>query len=274
MITPRIHLNGSDGETLLRENIAALDARKRRARRCTAPLPTHGITTSSTGMPTPKPSPRTGRLRRLEHCINEIQEVAQGDPGATQMTVAIPKRMQHLDRDHRGYPVPVMVWRSPDGIPHFTINDEAKRFTLLMDDQCSICGTKLLKLRWFVGGPLSAFHPAGSYMDPPLHRECMTYAMQVCPWLAAPVYARRIDARTVREAEPNRVFIDHTQMPDRPPVFVCVGAIGQTMRNSSSLLEPIYVRPKRPYKAVQFWKGGQQISQKAAADLLLRKEAR
>ena len=84
----------------------------------------------------------------------------------------IPKRMQHLPRDHRGYPIPAMVWRDQTGQPHFTINDETVRYMLLIENRCSICGTALLPLRWFVGGPLSAFDPNGMYLDPPVHRDC------------------------------------------------------------------------------------------------------
>lgn len=182
--------------------------------------------------------------------------------------VPAPKRMAHLDRDERGYPIPAMVFRDETGRPHFTINNEADRFILLMDDKCSICGEKLLRLRWFVGGPLSAFHKHGSYMDPPLHRECMHYALQVCPYLALPSYTKRIDARTVRDPEPNRIFLDSTQIPERPVVFVCVGATGQSIRNTGDPLSPIYVTPKRPYKAIEYWREGRQISEADAMAFL------
>jgi len=178
--------------------------------------------------------------------------------------VKVPLRMRHLERDHRNYPIPVMVFRDKAGRPHFTINDEAKRTTILIDDLCSICGKPLLKTRWFAGGPMSAFHPNGAYMDPPMHIECMRYAMQVCPYLAMPVYGKRIDARTIREPEPSRIFIDYTQMPDRPVVFVCVGAIAQEVRWG----KPLYISPKRPYKHVEFWQHGKQLPHKVAMDLI------
>lgn len=170
--------------------------------------------------------------------------------------------MRGLDRDLRGYPIPVMVFRDSTGRPHFTINNEATRFLLIMDDQCSICGQKLLRRRWFVGGPLSAFHPNGTYIDPPLHRECLHYAMRVCPYLAMASYTKRIDARTIPDSEydPHRIFIDSTQIAERPSVFVAVAATGQAVRTNGTV-GPIYVTPKRPYAAVEFWKNGKQISQ-------------
>ena len=40
--------------------------------------------------------------------------------------IAVPERMKHLDRDHRGYPIPYIVFRDSDNKPHFTINDDTK----------------------------------------------------------------------------------------------------------------------------------------------------
>ena len=40
-------------------------------------------------------------------------------------------------------------------------------------------------------------HENGAFADPPGHRACVTYALQVCPYLAAPSYAKRIDGETL-----------------------------------------------------------------------------
>lgn len=163
--------------------------------------------------------------------------------------------MAHLDRDERGYPIPVMVFRDRNGKPHFTINNDYVWLELLRNDQCSICGQKLMRLRWFVGGPLSAFHERGAYLDPPLHRDCMRYAMQTCPYLATPNWSRAIGARTLTDANPNLILIDKTQIPDRPIVFVCVGAIGQTITKHGKLI------PNKPYVAVEYWQHGNRVSE-------------
>jgi hypothetical protein len=118
--------------------------------------------------------------------------------------------------------------------------------------------------RWTAVGDSRARHLYGPAAD----RECMHYALQVCPYLALPSYAKRIDARTVRDPEPNRIFMDQTQIPERPLVFVCVGASGQSIRNTGDPFSPIYVTPERPYKAIEYWKDGQQISQAEAIALL------
>lgn len=184
--------------------------------------------------------------------------------------VKIPRRMQALDRDARGLPIPATVWRDASGRPHFTINDTAVSGRLLIEDRCGICAAQLLRVRWFVGGPLSALHPAGAYNDLPMHRGCMHYALRVCPYLAAPVYARRIDARTVREPlERNRVFLDPSMDDKRPVLFVAVAARGQHVSAQPDLLEPARIRPLRPYVAVEYWQHGRQLSEQEARQLVI-----
>jgi hypothetical protein len=166
--------------------------------------------------------------------------------------------MQHLPRDRRGYPIPAGVWRDDQGTPHFTINDEAKRVLMVHDALCPICGTKLNPVKWFVGGPGSAFHANGWYFDPPMHRMCMHYALKVCPYLAMPEYTKRIDARTVREPQPaTRIFLDRTQDPQRPLVFVAVST-------ATVIVKWPHIKPERPYINVEFWRGGKQITRKEA----------
>jgi hypothetical protein len=169
--------------------------------------------------------------------------------------VPIPPRMQGLEKDHRGYPIPVIILRDSKNLPHFTINNEVTRILIVAEDLCAICGQKLLPLRWFVGGPLSAFHRNGAYFDTPLHYECMTYAMQVCPYLALPSYSGRIDSRTLsKEETATRIFIDRTQIPERPEVFVCGLTHGQKLTNSGHMI------PKRPWKKLEFWRQGKRLT--------------
>ena len=135
--------------------------------------------------------------------------------------VPIPARMAGLRRDARGYPVLYTVLVDLKGTPQFAINDERSRQHCIADDLCPICGQKLLRGRWFIGGPGSAFHPDGWFIDPPMHSECAHYALQVCPWLAAPKYAKRLEASRLKaEDSPGIVLIDPTMLPGRPPVFV------------------------------------------------------
>jgi hypothetical protein len=181
--------------------------------------------------------------------------------------VPIPDRMKHLEKDARGYPIPHIVLRDKEGTPHFTVNDHTVVRETLVKDQCGICGTKLFRGRWFVGGPMSAYHPQGAYMDGPLHSECMRYAMQVCPYLAAPNYGKRIDTAKIKEGQvpDHSIFLDNTMIPDRPNPFVCVMAIGQTYRANGPI---VYMKPNKPYVKVEFWKDGVLLPEQEGAALV------
>lgn len=171
--------------------------------------------------------------------------------------VDIPFRMQKLPRDKRGYPVPVIVKRDVDGTPLFTVNDAEVAAKTLLEDRCPLCGDKLLRGRWFIGGPLSAFHPAGEYFDAPMHAECKDYALKACPWLAAPKYMKRIDAA---KAKGNLgILVDHTMIANRPDPFVAVLARGQTVRWPEDKYGTFHVKPVAPYINVEFWRHGAMI---------------
>ncbi len=180
--------------------------------------------------------------------------------------IEIPTRMRHLDRDTRGYPIPVLVYRDAAGKPHFTINDDEVRERVIRRDLCGICGGKLYRGRWFVGGPKAAFHDDGAYVDPPMHGECARYALSVCPYLAAPSYGKRLDAKTLRgRTDPKTMLLlDPTQDPDRPAVFVAVMSIGQWV--SESGLQN-YLHPNRPYRQVEYWQHGRRLNVETVLDL-------
>lgn len=177
------------------------------------------------------------------------------------MTVPIPERMAHLKVDKRGYAIPYGVVIDDDGTPHFAINDHIIREQSIARDLCSICGHKLFRGRWFVGGSKSAFHEHGAYIDPPMHRECAHYALQVCPYLAAPKYAREIGFTKAKAAGAalgrHAMFVDPTMIPGRPEaeVFVALMTTGQKHDRESG-----YLIPRRPYLKVEFWLHGEQIS--------------
>lgn len=179
-------------------------------------------------------------------------------------SVPIPRRMARLDRDPRGYPIPYVVLRA-EGRAHFTINDEQRRQECLDRDWCPICGTLLARDRWFVGGALSAFHEQGAYVDTPMHDDCAHYALRVCPYLAAPSYGKRIDDRTLNGDEPNLgLFFDDTMIAERPEVFVAVLSRGHDVTEGG------YLRPRRPYLAVEVWRHGQPVTKAEAVEIVKR----
>src|SRR5262245_10413652 len=115
------------------------------------------------------------------------------EQNAMNSQVVMPERIARLPRDSRGYPVPWNVLVNDDGYPILTVNDQSKTVEAIVSGLCPICGGRLGKWKWFAGGPLSAFDEHGVYIDLPCHRECIEYALQVCPYLALPKYLGRID---------------------------------------------------------------------------------
>lgn len=183
--------------------------------------------------------------------------------------VPIPERMQTLPKDARGYPIPFNVFRDDVGAPHFAINDHAKAMECITRRLCPICGGPHTRTAWMAGGPLSAFHPHGSYFDQPMHEECVKYAIVVCPYLAMPKYAKRIDTKTLNpeHVSEHRVFADLTQMPDRPDPFVLVETQGVEVQASKQHRATVHLRPVRPYLSVEFWSKGARISYAEACSL-------
>lgn len=188
----------------------------------------------------------------------------------------VPSRMAHLERDHRGYPIPVIVMRTTDGRAHFTVNDHAKVEKCAKNKLCNICGKRLRKSEcWFVGGPMSAFHAHGAYIDGPVHHECGTFALQTCPYLAAPNYNRKIDGATIAPGtleDDTVVLTDPTMMPERPELFIfaCAADFKTAQRPGTTMVHI----PKRPWIMYEFWCKGEKITPAQAVPLVQANFAR
>jgi hypothetical protein len=103
--------------------------------------------------------------------------------------VELPRRMMGLPRDDRGWIVPWFVdWR--EGQPVFPAFDPHKFRRAVKRDHrlCWVCGEKLGRTLVFVIGPMCAINRVTS--EPPCHRDCAEYSMQVCPFLANPRMGR------------------------------------------------------------------------------------
>jgi hypothetical protein len=178
--------------------------------------------------------------------------------------VPIPFNLLKNDRDRRGLPIPFVVYRDAEGVPHFTVNDVQKLDTILSNKLCGLCG-KPLKLGqiWLIGGPGSSFLEDGLFIDPPMHEECARYAIQVCAFLAAPNYSRRIEARTLKEGDMAYVH-DNQIAPPRPLFFVLTRTSGFKLIDPDDGSGQKYIQPRRPWKDVEFWKNGARITQAEA----------
>jgi hypothetical protein len=102
-------------------------------------------------------------------------------------SVPIPVRMSKLPRDHRGFIVPKFV-AFIDGKPDFRVIDTPFFVAAVKHDLCWLCGEKLGRYKAYVIGPMCAVNRTTS--EPACHRECATYALQVCPFLAQPKMRR------------------------------------------------------------------------------------
>lgn len=182
--------------------------------------------------------------------------------------MTVPDRIARLPRDPRGYPIPWNVLRTGDGATaFFTVNDDRKTWRALREGLCPICGEHLGRWLWFVGGPRSAFDPGGCYVDLPGHRECMEFALQTCPYLAAPKYLGRIDVPNPEKLPLEaRVLLDETMIPDRPEIFVAVGCTGVHAQIRTGLAPRL--KPAAPFLDYTFWRHGQQIPVHRAMPIL------
>ena len=180
----------------------------------------------------------------------------------------IPFSLSKNERDRRGLPIPFIVFRDETGTPHFTVDDRQKVNFVLANKLCGMCG-KPLKLgqMWLIAGPLTAFHEDGLSIEPPGHEECARYAVQVCRFLAAPNYARRIEDKTLKSAairEGAQVGKSH-EPPPRPVFFALARTSGIKLIDGGDGLQ--YVQPRRPWKHIEFWKHGEPITLEEATRL-------
>lgn len=95
----------------------------------------------------------------------------------------LPKAMQALPVDHRGFPVPWFVqWI--DGEPVFPAMDGTKLVSAQRDGLCWVCGGKLPTARAYVIGPMCVINRISS--EPASHLDCARFSARNCPFLANP----------------------------------------------------------------------------------------
>lgn len=158
--------------------------------------------------------------------------------------VPMPVRIARLARDARGYPIPYAVMYRSDGTPDFRAIDPEKWMRAARHRRCGICGDVLGAHLAFVGGPRSIENRL--FTDLPMHRDCAIYALQVCPFLAAPSfeYSRKL---------PEGTAINNHVATDRPPLFglgICRGF--QLVRLPGNDI----VIHAEPFENVEWWLNG------------------
>lgn len=166
-------------------------------------------------------------------------------------SVKKPFRMRALPLDPRGYPIPWVAAVGEDGKHDFRVLDVTKVGTCLRECRCSICGGRINGLMAFVGGPLSIANRL--FNDPPMHQECAVYALQVCPYLAAPSFAY---ARKLPSMEGVHVEEIPGMMGERPEVFGLglSSGLGLAVVGGGT-----YIRPAAWESTVLWFKQGVQV---------------
>lgn len=172
--------------------------------------------------------------------------------------------MQGLPKDDRGFPIPVIIFRDPAGKPLFTANDTRVVNHCAANDLCGICGSKLGDDSRVLGGPLSALHERGVYIDSPLHHECGQYALQVCPYLVLSAYKSKQDMalRLNDKYGGTTLFANPTLDPNRPLFFVFARISGFSRTSNG------YIKPFKPFLDVEFWASSERISAIQARELV------
>lgn len=180
-------------------------------------------------------------------------------------TIMLPQLMQGLEKDERGVPIPYIVLKDRTGKVHFKVNDSSKITDCITNDRCHVCGNKMEGDTWLIGGPKSAFHPAGAFVDAPVHKACGTYSLQVCPYLAYSGYNSKetFEEVSAKVNAPNYGFVNFTQDPARVPFFVFI-----KISSFDISFETKLILPRRPYLDIEFWNDGEKITEREAIALI------
>jgi hypothetical protein len=191
---------------------------------------------------------------------------------AERLAIEVPPKMRMLPKDKRGYPVPWIVQRDLTGRPFFVMNDQEKVGACVRRKLCGICGQKLERDVWLVGGPGAAFHENGVFLDPAMHKACAVYALRVCPYIAGR-YTGRVEAAFLKHGkwDPRMgVVFDESMIPEQPPFFV----LGRTRRAGflASEAGTFRVVPVRPWLEVEFWHHGRRLDEAEARERLAASE--
>jgi len=95
------------------------------------------------------------------------------------MNFEIPKELQHLKVDERGYPIPFFV-PYHEGKPNFRFTDMAKIIECVEHNKCGVCGKKLYKdYSYIITGKVGMGNRVSS--DAAMHRACAEFALISCP---------------------------------------------------------------------------------------------
>jgi hypothetical protein len=135
----------------------------------------------------------------------------------------MPRRIQTLTRDHRGFPVPWFVQffdkgepcEYGHGEPDFRVADMRKLAKAIGQNRCWVCGEVMShRHRVLVIGPMCVVNKVTS--EPPNHRDCAEWSVRACPFLSRPRMRRNEKDLPEQGKDPAGFHID------RNPGVVCL----------------------------------------------------
>jgi hypothetical protein len=183
---------------------------------------------------------------------------APGSQERTKGVSDIPFRMARRPRDDRGFAVPAVQFIDQNGKPDFRVLDHRLMGKTLRGRRCGLCGDPIRKNVWFIGGPKCVDN--GFFYDPPMHKECATYALQTCPHLArskgkySPV-PDRIDGATMIVG----------QMDDKKSEwFGLMESTGYTFEPSGDGM--MLIKATMPWVSVERWRDGSLMQEHMMRD--------
>jgi len=163
-----------------------------------------------------------------------------------------PARLRNRPRDPRGYVIPWNTFVAADGTASFAVLDHARVQRALRGRLCGMCGSRMGRHIYFIGGPLCASN--GYFYDPPMHRECALYALQACPHLAR-TKGRYVEPATVAQAVgEDATLIVGDMAPDKAEWFGLMHATDYTFgRDAKGMM---VIKANLPWLDVERWRDG------------------
>ncbi|GLH30150.1 hypothetical protein WSS15_28000 [Acetobacter pasteurianus] len=173
--------------------------------------------------------------------------------------VPIPSRMLNLRRLNSGLPIPKFATWEGDK-PNLTVMNRDFFGTALRNKLCWICGQKMGRFASFVGGPKST--ASKCFVEPPMHRDCAEFAMQVCPYLVTGNNERKNKLTPLEEKQHRSAGTD----PDNPIIF------GMSISNDWHFISGENCFFLKNVAEVIWWKHGKLASSKEAEKAVLEGE--
>jgi hypothetical protein len=185
--------------------------------------------------------------------------------------IQIPERLTRRPR-YNGMIVPYFVSWFKDGHqcnentegakPSFPVTDYSRLVVCRKQNRCWICGQPMGAYKAFVFGPASAI--ARSSYEPPSHRDCARYAMQVCPYLINPKHTHITEKGYV--PKPGEVVLPDVQ-PGNPGLGVIWITRGYGIEHRDPSRAVCIFTPEEPVY-VELWKEGRKATYKEAAEAI------